>query len=142
MGFSDYIDENSINLIKTPNEKLIEVNSIGNFGKESRGTWKLTVDLNSDFFVKNASYTVEGFSRPSIELSTSDVVKKNGLEYAREGRIVFSDSSVREYADIDIYITDNQQLRQEIGQIIGSPLPSGSAIIDFNEGKPIRSTVK
>ncbi len=140
--FSDYIDSNSINLIKAPNEKLIEVNSIGNFGKESRGTWKLTVDPNSDFFVKNASYTLEGFNRPSIELSTSSIVKKDGLEYAREGRIVFSDSSVREYGDIDISITDNQQLRQKIEQIIESPLPSGSEIIDFNEGKPVHTTTK
>jgi hypothetical protein len=140
--FSNYIDGNSINLIKTPNEKFIEVNSRGNFGKESRGTWKLTVDPNSDFFVKNASYTLEGSNHLSMELSTSDIVKKDGLRYAREGRIVFSDSSVRDYGDINISITDNQQLRQEIERIMEVPLPSGSEIIDFNEGKPVRKTIK
>jgi hypothetical protein len=140
--FSDYIDANSINLIKTPNEKLVEFDSRGNFGKESRGTWKLTLDPNSDFFVKNASYTLDGMNRPSKIVSTSDIVKKNGLEYAREGHIIFSDSSVRDYGDINISIDDNQQLRQEITQTMESPLPPGSDIIDYNEGKPFRTTIK
>lgn len=140
--FSDYIDMNSLNLVKMPDKELIEITSHGNFGKDSRGTWKLTVDPNSDFFVRNATYTLEGLDHPSMEVSTSNVVKKDGLEYAREVRIVLSDLSVRDYGDIDISITDNQQLRQEVGQIMESPLPSGSEVIDFNEGEPIRRTIK
>ncbi|MDD5065347.1 MAG: hypothetical protein PHQ35_11390 [Phycisphaerae bacterium] len=142
LGFSDFIEANDINLAKLPDTKFIEVNSRGNFGKDSKGIWKLDVDPNSDFFVRNASYTFDGMNRPSKVVSTSDIVKKNGLEYAREGRIVFSDSTVRDYMNIDISIADNKQLRQEVERIMGSPLPSGSEIIDFNEGKPTRMKIK
>ncbi len=140
--FSDYIDVNSMKIIKMANKELIEINSRGNFGKDSKGTWKLTVDPNAGYFVREASYTGEGFDKPSIKVSTSDIIKKDGIEYAREGRIVFSDSSVRDYLDIDISLKNNEELCQEVKQVVETPLPSGSGITDFNEGKPTRTTIK
>lgn len=140
--FSDYIDVNSMNLVKMPNKEHIEINSRGTSGKDAKGTWKLTVDPNAGYFVREASFTVEGLDKPSIEVSTSDIVKKDGFEYAREGHIVFSDSSVRDYGDIDISVINNQELRQEVNQHMEAPLAPGSEIIDFNEGKPTRMTIK
>jgi len=143
LGFSDYIDANNMNLIKMPNRDHIEINSHGTFGKNTKVTWKLTVDPNAGYFVRESSYTGEGLNRPSIKVSTSNIVKKDGLEYAREGHMVFSNSFVMDYIGIDISLRDNQELRQEVNQHMAAPLPSGSDIINFNnEGKPTRTPVK
>lgn len=142
LGFSDYISANDMGVGKMTNRDRIEINSRGTFGKDTKGTWKLTVDPNSGFFVREASYTGEGFNKPSIKVSTSDIVKKDGLEYANKGRIAFDDFNIRDYGDIHISIKDNKQLRQEINQLMQAPLASGSEIIDFNEGKPTHMTVK
>lgn len=142
--FSDYIDANNIELVKTSDGNRIEINSRGTFGKDAKGTWKSTVDPNSDFFVREASFTGEGFNKPSIKMSTSDIVKKDGLAYAREGHIVFGDSNptIRDYIDIDISVINNQELRQEVNQRMEAPLPTGSRIIDFKGGKPTMTTIK
>ncbi len=141
-GFSDYIDVNNIELAKMPDGNSIEINSRGTFGKDAKGKWKLTVDSSAGYFVREASFTGEGFNKPSIEVSTSGIVKKDGLEYAREGHIVFSGSSVRDYIDIDVSVRNNQELRQEVDLHFRTPLTSGSEILDFNEGKPTHTSVK
>lgn len=145
LSFSDYIDANNMNLMKMPNENIIEINARGTLGKnrkDTKGTWELTVDPNAGYFIRKASYTGEGLNRPSIKVSTSDIVKKDGLEYANKGHIAFDDFDIRDYANIDISLGDNQELRQEVNQHMEAPLASGSEIIDFNEGKPTRMTVK
>jgi hypothetical protein len=143
--FSDYIDANNIELVKTSDGNRIEINSRGTFGKNSKGTWKSTVDPDSDFFVREASFTGEGFNKPSIKMSTSDIVKKDGLAYAREGHIVLGGDSnpiIRDYVDIDISVINNQELRQEVNQHMEAPLPIGSDIIDFKGGKPTVTPIK
>lgn len=142
LGFSDYIDANNIELAKMSDGKHIEINSRGTFGKHSKGKWKLTVDPNTAYFVREASFTGEGLDKPSIKISTSSIVDKDGLKYAREAHMVGADTFVREYTDIDITLKDNQELRQEVLQNIGSPLPPGSEITDFNEGEPNHIRVK
>jgi hypothetical protein len=142
LGFSDYVDSNNIELVKMSDGNRIEINSRGTFGKDTKGRWELTVDPNTDYFVREASFTAEGFDKPSLKISTSSIVDKDGLKYAREAHMTCGDSFVREYIDIDITMRDNQELRQEVGQIMESPLPSGSEVIDFNEGEPVRTTIK
>jgi hypothetical protein len=144
LSFSDYIDANNINLAKIPNGNFLEINSHGALRKNTKGTgtWKLTVDPNSDFFVREASFTVEGNNRESVEVSTSGIVKKDGIEYAREGRVVFNGSFVMDYADIDISIRNDQELHQEVNRHIEETLAPGSQIIDFSGEKPTSITVK
>jgi hypothetical protein len=139
--FSDYLDANSMNLTKMPHIQYVEIKSGGNFGKDTKGSWELTVEPNSAF-VKSASYKPEWLNYPQIKLSAFNFIKKGELGYAREGKIVFSDNSAKEYMDIDISLGDSPMLRQEINQRFVSPLPSGSEIIDFNEQKPTRTTIK
>jgi len=144
LSFSNYIDVNSIDIIKMPNGNSMEINSSGIFRVNTKGRWKLTVDSNEGYFVREASFTMEGLDKPSLELSTSNVIKKDGLEYARRGRIVFNNEprDYRDYEDIDICVKDNQELRQEIEQQLEEPLPVGSQIIDFAGGKPTVTTIK
>jgi hypothetical protein len=142
LGFSDYIDANNIELVKTSNGNRMEINSRGKFGKDTKGKWKLTVDPNTAYFVREASFTGEGLDKPSIKISTSSIVDKDGLKYARETHMVCADSFVREYTDIDITLRNNQELRQEVIQNMESPLPPGSEITDFNEGEPNHTRVK
>jgi hypothetical protein len=142
LSFSGYIDVNSMSLVEIPNGYLMEISTRGKFGKDTRGTWRLTVDPNSNFSVREASFTVEGNDRESIKVSTFGIVKKDGIEYAREGHIVFNVPFVREYADIDISVRNDQELRQEVNQHMEEPLAPGSQIIDFGGEKPTSITVK
>ena len=141
-GFSDYIDVNNMDLIKMPDKGQMKINSRGTFGKNKKGTWALTVDPNSDFFVREASFMSEGNNRNSIKVSTFDVVEKGELKYARQSHVIHVESFARDYVDIDISVRDNYELRQEVDQHVWAPLPSGSEIIHFTEGKPTRETIK
>ena len=127
--------------MKTLNNDVM-LSSRGNFGKDVEGTWKLIVDPNSNFFVQNASFTNEKLSKPSVEVTTFNVITKGGLRYARQGKLTFSGNIKKNYEDIDISVKDNLELRQEVKQKMEAILLPGSEIINFSSEKPIRTTIK
>lgn len=144
LNFYDSINKDNAFLENTSNSNFI-VNFRGKFGKGSKGIWKLTVDPNEDFFVKDASYTaaLDDYNNPAIQptirISTSDIVKKDGLQYARQGRLTHI--YTMDFADINISKKDNLELREEVKKRMAN-LPPGSRITDFNGIKPTVTTTK
>lgn len=142
LSFSDYIDPNESPEMEILDGNVILLNARGTFGKNMKGTWKLTVDPDFGFFIRKAVFTGEGLHKPSVELSISEIVKTGALEYARQSQLTLGRFAVRDYVDIHVSMGDNLELRQEVNRQMKALLVPGSEIIRFNGEKPTRTTVK
>jgi len=140
-GFSEHLGK--VVSVKTLPVGFLEVTSQGSHGPALQGRWELTLDPNSDYLVREATFTMDGMDRPSIVTTSSGVVEKDGIKLARYGTFKYSnllDISV-EVTGISKVVGPNK-LYDEVLSRLNAPLPRGSQIMDRRGDKPIISTVE
>ena len=141
-GFSKQLK--SVTPVKSLSSGLMEVTSQGSYGPGiPQGHWELTLDPNSSFLVKKATFTPEGVDKPTVQVTSSGIMKKDELTIAKYGTFKYSD-----LLEIDVEVTDiskvvgENELYEEVLYYLNSPLPQGSDITDFRGDKLVRTTVE
>ena len=135
-GFSGYIA--AIKSVNSLPSSLTGVTSQGSFGPSiSQGTWELTLDPNSDFLVREATFTPDGADKSTVQIKSSGIVKKDELTIAKYGTFKYSDLLEINVEVADISKVDGANtLYEEILSCMNGPLPARSKIIDWRGEKP------
>lgn len=122
---------------------LIEVTARGSYGTSLVGTWELTLDPNSYWLVRKGIFTRDGGSSPTVTVTSVGAITKDGLEMAKYGVYTYSNllQLFVEVTDI-CRVVGRNDLYEEVCLCFDERLPVGSAIIDFQGQKPVRTTVK
>ena len=140
-GFSKHLGVDASITLLPP--RLTEITSRGSWYGSSQGNWKLTVDPVSDNLVRGAIFTMNTATRPSIEVTTSGVIEKDGIKMAKFGNVTRSSASTLNIEITGISdATGGNELYKEVSSCLNQPLPKGAGIIDLTGTKPVRSTVK
>lgn len=107
------------------------------------GHWELTIDPKSDYLVRKGILTSEWTSEPTIEVTSSGIIEKNGLRIAKYGTYKSSAMPELSFEVTDISkVVGRNELYEEVQSRLIEPLPKGAGIIDLRGEKPVRSTVK
>lgn len=140
-GFSKRLG--AVTSVRTLSSGLTKVTSLPLHGSGPEGSWELTIDPNSDYLVREATFTPDGADKPTIEVTSTGVISKDGIKIAKNG--VYKSSSGLELSievnDISKVVATNR-LYEEVRSYLDGPLPSGAGIIDLRGEKPVRTTVK
>lgn len=140
-GFSRHLG--AITLTKTLPSGLTKVNSKGSLAPGVPGTWELTMDPNSDWLVREATFTMEGQLEPTKVITSSGIIEKDGIKLARYGTYKYSnlvELSV-EVADISKIVGPNK-LYDEVLSRLNSPLPAGASVVDLRGEKHTMTNVE
>ena len=112
-------------------------------GSGPQGKWELTIDPNSDWLVREATFTRDGTNTSIIIVTSGGIMAKEGLKIAKYGTFKFSNlpELFVEVTDISKVVGPNR-LYEEVFSHLNSPLPPGSDIVDFRGKVPLMTTVK
>lgn len=139
IGFSKYLS--TPKAVKSLSSGLIELTAEGLFG-QGKGTWKLTLDPNSVYLVREAVFTGEVANRDLIVVASSGSVSNDGLMLAKHGMLKYADLLELNVEVRSIYkVTDQNHLFREVLFLLDSPLPAGATIYDLRGEKPVVTTV-
>ena len=130
--------------VKSLSSDLIKATAKGSYGSGiPLGTWELTLDPNSDYLVRRATFTPVGADRPTVAVTSSGIMMKDGLKIAKYGTFKFSN-----LLELSVQVTGiskvlgPNKLYEEVLSHLNSPLPPGSDITDFRGKKPVITTVE
>jgi hypothetical protein len=140
IGFSKYLSTPKV--VKSLSSGLIELTAEGSFA-QGKGNWKLTLDPNSNYIVRDAVFTADKTNRDLIIVVTSGTVINDGLMVANHGmlkypRLLELNVEVGRISSV----TGPNQLFEEVISRLDTPLPPGAAIYDFRGEKPVVTTVE
>jgi hypothetical protein len=141
-GFSKYLK--NITAVESLSSGLVKVTA-QELGSQSvpGGIWDITIDPNNDYIVREAIFTQEGFSKPTIVATSSGIIEKGGLKASKYGTYryaILPEVSV-EVTNISKVVGPNK-LYEEVLIQMNSPLPLGTSIVDLRGDKPVRSIVE
>jgi hypothetical protein len=123
---------------------LVTAAADGSYGSEIPGTWELSVDPNSDWIVRSASYRFSGLDEPSVVVKNEGVFSKDDIRIARYG--TYKAPAGLELSinvdDIAKGASAAKGLIDEVTGVVDSPLPIGAFIVDMRKLPPVRTTVK
>jgi hypothetical protein len=140
IGFSKYLS--TPKAVKSLSSGLTELTAEGSYGK-SKGNWKLTLDPNSDYIVREAIFTGEKTNRDLIVVASSGSVANDVLIVAKHGILKHANHLELNIEVRSIYkVTDPNHLFDEVLSRLDSPLPAGAAIYDLRGEKPVVTTVE
>lgn len=140
-GFSRHLG--IVTSAKSLSSSLVKVDSKGSHAPGVPGAWELTLDPNSDYLIRKATFTMEGHLEPTRIVTSSGIIEKDGIRLAKYGTFKISD-----LLDLSVEVTDiskvvgPNKLYEEVLFLMDSPLPSGASILDMRGEKPVRTTVK
>jgi hypothetical protein len=107
------------------------------------GIWEITIDPNNDYFVREAIFKQEGFSKPTIVVTSSGIIEKDDMKASKYGTYRYAS-----LPEVSIEVTDiskvagPNKLYEEVFLQMNSPLPPGTSIVDLRGDKPVRSVVE
>ena len=138
--FSRYV--RTINSVKSLSSGVTRVSSKGSFGKGVNGIWELTIDPNSDFLVRQATLTINGQLEPLIEVTSSEMVEKDGFKLAKYGTFTYS-NLLKIWIKVTgiTEVVGKNEIYEEVISKLNEPLPTGSEIMDLRDEKPIITNV-
>lgn len=141
-GFAKHLD--SITSTKSLSSGLLEINAQGSFGSGLSGHWKLTVDPNANYLVREATFTADGQVEPTIEVTSTGIITKDGLKYAKIGEFISApDLEISVEADvISKMVAPNELYQLVLGKINANLPPGKSEIVDFRGEVITRTSVK
>lgn len=141
-GFSKYLE--TITPVESLSSGLTKATSRSLYASGiPRGTWELTLDLNSDYLVRQATLTSERADNPVIETTSMGLISKDGIKFAKYGTyksITGVELSV-EVTDIS-KVDGPNKLYEAVLSRLDSPLPAGAEIYDLRGKKPVVTTVE
>jgi len=140
-GFSKHLG--TIDSAKSFPSGLMKVTSQGSYGTGLKGSWELTLDPNSGYLVRKATFTWEGAPEPIVVVTSAGIMSKDGLEFAKYGTFKYSNllELFVEVSDISKVVGPNK-LYEEVRLRLDSPLPAGARIYDLRSKKPVVTTVE
>jgi hypothetical protein len=139
-GFSTK-DFGSITSVKTQSSGMMQVTA--HRPSVPALTWELTIDPNSDYLVRKAILTREGENKPTIVVTSSGIMMKDGIKTSKYGTYKCSSSSEISFEVTDISkLVGPNKLYEEVLSQLNSPLPTGASVVDLRGEKPVRTTVK
>jgi len=139
-GFSTK-DLGSITSVKTLSSGLMQVTA--HRPGVPALTWELTTDPNLDWLVRKAILTRERENKPTIVVTSSGIMMKDGIKVSKYGTYRYSSSPEVSFEVTDISkVVGPNKLYEEVLSRLNSPLPSGASIVDLRGEKPVRTTVK
>lgn len=139
LGFSKYLSMPKA--VKSLSSGLIELTAEGSYGR-AKGNWKLTLDPNSDYLVREAIFTGEKANRDLIVVASSGAVSNDGLMLAKHGMLKYAGHSELNVEVTSVSkVTGPNHLFEKVLSRLDSPLPSGARIYDFRGEKPVVTTV-
>jgi len=140
-GFSRHLG--IVTSLKSLSSGGIKVKSEGSYGQGLNGSWELILDPNSDYLVREALFTMDTAPKPTIIVTSTGVMMKDGIKIAKHGTFKYSNSLEASFEVTDISkVVGPNLLYEEVLSRLNSPLPPGSLISDLRGEKPIRTTVK
>jgi hypothetical protein len=122
---------------------LLKLKSNGSCGPGFQGRWEVTVDPGADHLVREAFFTRDSESKPMEVVTTSGIVKQDGITLAKNG--VYKSISGFELS-VEVTglskITETNVLYDEIVSELNKKLPHGASIVDMRGDRTIRTTVE
>jgi hypothetical protein len=121
---------------------LVKMTAEGSYGTGSEGTWELSLDPNSAYLVRGASFQRSGANKPSITITNTGTFSKGTLKIARRGTFE-SVIGLKLFVEITDLATDAsaaKRLIDEVGAVVNVPAPKGASILDLRGPRPVRTT--
>lgn len=138
-GFSDLLDQ--VVSTETMENGLLKVNATGSFFSPNPGEWEIQVDPQSDYLVREATFTRDGSEDKSTMIcDPSGAVSKSDLPLWNRGTLNLTSNY-----DITVQLTaySSQMDGDQLGQIKSAvnTVEEHSTVLDFNtpneNGKPL-----
>lgn len=140
-GFSRHLG--TVTSLKSLFSGGIKVTSEGSYGQGLNGSWELILDPNSDYLVREALFTVDTAPKPTIIVTSTGVMMKDGIKIAKHGTFKYSNSLEVSFEVTDISkVVGPNLLYEEVLSRLDSPLPAGARIYDLRSKKPVVTTVE
>jgi hypothetical protein len=124
---------------------LVKMSVEGSYsGADSGGVWDFSVDPNSGYVVRKASYHFKGVDRPSIIAANSGTLSSGNMTIARQGTCEFAMGLKLSVAVTEISREPSQisRLFDEVAAALDLPLPKGTMVLDSRGARPVRTTVE
>ena len=140
-GFSSYLT--TIETSEALPSGFLRLKSNGSCGPGFQGKWEVAVDPGADHLVREAFFTRDSESKPMEVVTTSGIVKQDGITFAKNG--VYKSISGFELS-VEVTglskITETNVLYDEVVSELNKKLPHGASIVDMRGDKTIRKTVE
>jgi hypothetical protein len=121
---------------------FVKMTAEGSYGTGSEGTWELSLDPNSAYLVRGASFQRSGANKPSITITNTGTFSKGTLKIARRGTFEWV-AGLKLSVEITDFVAGTpgaRHLIDEVGAVVNSPLPKGASILDLRGPRPVRTT--
>jgi hypothetical protein len=126
----------------------VKIKAKGLLGEGLEGWWALSIDPNSDYLIREASFSADVNSPPICRvLSSGTVSTKDGTAFASKGILIFDKDKGLQTSVDDVNIVSLGDIGcndflMKISKQLDMPMPIGSQVWDFRGKTPVRSTVK
>jgi hypothetical protein len=127
-----------------PADGLVKMTAEGPYGEGAEGIWELSIDPNSDWIVRSASFRFTGLDKPSVIVTNSGILSKDDVSIAKYGTYK-STAGLELSIEVDDVAREPLAVKRvldEVTAIIDSPLPMGAFIVDMRKSPPVWTTVE
>jgi hypothetical protein len=127
-----------------PADGLVKMTAEGPYGEGPEGIWELSIDPNSDWIVRSASFRFTGLDKPSVIVTNRGILSKDDVSIAKYGTYK-STAGLELSIEVDDLAREPlavKRLVDEVTAVIDSPLPVGAFIMDMRKSPPVRTTVE
>jgi len=134
----------AIRSIESISSGMKRVVSEGSFGEGiPRGSWRLIIDPNSGYIVRNAVFTPADHESPLVEVATEGTIAQDEISLARYGTFKYANllEVVVGVGSVSRVSGPNEVYREVLSKL-NSPLPLGSEIMDLRGEEINRTTVR
>jgi hypothetical protein len=126
--------------------KNVKIRAKGLLGEGLEGNWRLLVDPNSDYLIREAEFSADVNGTPLCQVSSSGTIStKDGVAFASKGTLLFGKILQTSVVDVNIVsMNDNDcnDFHQIISKQLDMPMTPGTQIWDFRGKIPNSSIVK
>lgn len=146
-GLSKYLTEITTGPLKSLPKDLRSVKAVGSYGENLEGEWTITFDQDSDYLIREGTFTADGLEEPVVELISSGLIKCPGLTIAESGvfrtGIYKAQFQVLSLKNIELSKANANPLLSEALKHVTASLPSGaSEVVDYRDKIPKRIPTK
>ena len=141
LGVTQYMS--SIETVERSEDGLLAVRARGAYGPTLPGTWLMTLDPDTDYLIREASFVADGEEIPVFLIGSSGNMELGNSTIGTEGMLTFRVGTGNPY-EISVSIGSvsvaaNTQLLGEVRDRISQELTEPSEIIDYRESPPVRT---